>query len=215
MKLLLHLLSYFFLVSCAGQKKDLNKSNQNRMHEKIDIEKMKSVSVKSNATVIDEHGATVHTLEYEHSEIQNGSVVKTFSGNDVNGYVVKETHPNKPFIGYKEFYKNGFLKLKGETFKYGNFRSGVWYTFDDKGQLLNETNYELAYKFTINDVLRLLEENKIKLDDKDTKILRTESTDKPVWTVQWRINPQQKEMMKLNGSDGILIERNSYNHPDK
>jgi hypothetical protein len=215
MKLVLYFLSYLMLVNCSGQKNTLNNSKTNGMSEKIDIEKMKSISNKSDATVVGANGQATHTTEYEHSETLSNTAIQTFSGNDINGYVIKETHPSKPFVMYKEYYKNGYLKLKGETFKQGNFKNGIWYAFDDSGKSLTEINYDAGYKFAIDDVLKVLDEKKINIHHKDTRVMRTENTDKPIWTVQWRENPEQKEMMKLDGIDGKILERNSYKHPDK
>ena len=202
-------------INCSGQKNALNNSKLNNMSEKIDIEKMKSISDKTDATVVGANGQASHTIEYEHSETLSNNVVRSFSGNDISGYLIKEAPVEKLFSTYKEYTKNGVLKTKGEIFKQGNFKNSIWYFFDDSGKSLNEINYDAGYKFTIDNVLRLLEEKHIKLNDKDTKIMRTENADKPVWTVQWRENPEEKEMMKLDGVDGKVLERNSYKHPDK
>jgi hypothetical protein len=215
MKLVFYFLSYLILINCSGQKNSVKNSKTNSMSEKIDIEKMKSLSAKSDATVVGANGQASHTTEYEHSEMLSNTATQSFSGNDINGYIIKETYPSKAFIIYKEYHKNGYLKLKGETFKQGNFKGGTWYSFDDTGKSIAEINYDAAYKFTIDDVLKVLDEKKINLHHKDTKIMRIENTDKPIWTVQWRENPEHKEIMKLDGINGKILERNSYKHPDK
>ena len=91
--------------------------------------------------------------------LNDGSEVD-YSNNSVN------TLAPKPFfyVEYKEFYDNSFIKIKGKYF--GRFdvgsnstKIGMWYEFDEKGNLIKETNEDNKFgKFGYNELLNFLNE---------------------------------------------------------
>ena len=75
--------------------------------------------------------------------------------------------PKKDFyVGYKAFYKNGYIKEKGRYFgifelNVKSIKIGKWYYFDEKGDLINTVDEDLKFgNFSSQDVLNFLEKKK-------------------------------------------------------
>jgi hypothetical protein len=74
--------------------------------------------------------------------------------------------PPNPFfyVEYKEFYDNGFIKQKGKyfgIFDLGSYSTkiGMWYEFDEKGNLIKQTDEDIKFgKFGYNELLKFLNE---------------------------------------------------------
>ena len=93
----------------------------------------------------------------------NGIVIEMeVAGEGVGGGFYYEIYyPNALFHVFKHFYANGNIKEKG---LYGqNFEKGIWYEFDDTGKLIKETNYDLPFQFTFEDIVQYCKKNEIKL----------------------------------------------------
>ena len=119
------------------------------------------------------------TFDYSEFERQN----KKYKGVDKNGFeeeftfddgtkVLADTEevfvlPKKDFyVGYKAFYKNGYIKEKGRYFgifelNVKSIKIGKWYYFDEKGDLINTVDEDLKFgNFSSQDVLNFLEKKK-------------------------------------------------------
>ncbi|SOS55911.1 conserved hypothetical protein [Tenacibaculum finnmarkense] len=70
---------------------------------------------------------------------------------------------NSPFSILKAYYLNGISKMKGVLFNHGSLgiQKGIWYEYDQKGNLINEKNFEEGYTFTWEDVLNYCVTNNI------------------------------------------------------
>ncbi len=185
----------------------------NSVPETIDIPKMKSISKKTPATVKTANGGVVHDIEYDYSTTVPSGARQEFSGNDTTGYVIKERQPDSFLVIYKEFYRTGVLKRKGELFS--RFQKGIWRNYDEAGNLTKETNYETGYAFTLDDLLKLAETKQIKLDDKRNSIRRADTTTdenkSPVWRLEWaEPNLPQTNVLEIDGTDGKIIKQSFY-----
>ena len=119
--------------------------------------------------------AAFETFDYSEFERQN----KKYKGVDKNGFeeeftfddgtkVLADTEevfvlPKKDFyVGYKAFYKNGYIKEKGRYFgifelNVKSIKIGKWYYFDEKGDLINTVDEDLKFgNFSSQDVFNFL-----------------------------------------------------------
>ncbi|MFD2592287.1 hypothetical protein ACFSTE_15725, partial [Aquimarina hainanensis] len=79
------------------------------------------------------------------------------------GYEETITKQNDFFQVYNKYYKDGTLKVTGEFFP-DDFLKGIWKEYDEQGNLVKETDYDAPYKFTWEDILKLIKERKLDMD---------------------------------------------------
>lgn len=131
----------------------------------------------------------------------------------------KETKNNVYFTITKSYYLNNNIKKKGLFFNvsWGGFKKGIWYEFDEQGNLKKETNYDKSYQFNFDDILTFCKKNGIPVDKGPilqstgyhTMIKRNEDVEKSgaVWEIRWLKEPDLEEIIKLDGKTGKVLER--------
>jgi hypothetical protein len=192
------------------------KGKPHRMWQKINIDKLKAASTTQPATVVTGKDTAIRTLEYEYIKKLADGGTESFSGNDFSGFIVRERHPSSLFEIYKTFHANGFLKQRANLFVKGRFFGGLEYVFDETGNLVSEINHDRDYRFTLENILRLLEKTKIDVNDVRTRIDRADTTkpdafEAPVWVIRWSENDGgQIEVLELDGATGNVLKRSSY-----
>ena len=131
---------------------------------------------------------------------------------DASGYVEKVKPLKGWFYTYKEFYGNGNLKVKGDSFKKGGFRSGIWVEFDDSARMIKQINYDEPFIINLDSLLKILKREKIpfSIEDKYNEITREVIDGKAVWYVDWRIIPNRIETVTIEDQRGIIINRDFY-----
>ena len=99
-----------------------------------------------------------YSLEYEDTD---GSVCKIF-GNKTNGFVEWQTPPNPVFLKiYKEYYPNGYLKVKGKRLRNGATLIGEWEYYNENGQLTSTVDEDKKFgKFGYNELYLFLHQQK-------------------------------------------------------
>lgn len=97
-------------------------------------------------------------IYYSWKFTENG-VETHLSGSTRNGFSVWQTPPAPAFFKiYKEFYSNGYLKLKGKCMG-SNTRVGLWKYFDETGKLIKTVDEDAKFgKFGYNELLLFLHE---------------------------------------------------------
>lgn len=131
-------------------------------------------------------------MQYEfHSP--NGNAI--FQGESTDIYYEKIQNKTNNNIEYKEFYKSGKLKLKGQHYK-GSLPIGEFRWYNDKGQCNRISNVDKYFTFTLEHVLQYCEDHKISENEKKITFWRTDSSflneDAPIfWTITYGIIPYQ------------------------
>jgi hypothetical protein len=182
---------FILFTSCKGQIK--NQTNINKM-EKINIEEYKELPINS------ETGLQI---------LQNGDEVQIFKGANNVGYVKKEKKRETPFEDYKVYFENCNLQLKSTYFY--SFPYGTSTEFDENGNIIKETNHDLSYKFSIEDLaLKIKKEFKIDIMKKSPwiKIMRFVENSKSFYLFSININENKQGNTKeilIDGATGANI----------
>jgi len=109
-------------------------------------------------------------------------------GSKIDGFVQLQTPPKPAFFYiYKEYYPNGYLKLKGKRMGGGATMVGEWEYYDENGHLTSKKNEDEKFgKFGYNELLLFLHQKEyINLETGDNR----EKVDfrYDVETKQWEI----------------------------
>lgn len=163
--------------------------------------------------------------------LKDGSEVD-FSNNEIG------TLAPKPFfyVESKEFYDNGFIKVKGKYF--GRFEAnsystkiGIWYEFDESGNLIKQTDEDVKFgDFSYNEVLSFLDKkDEISLhtgknrENLEIDFYFSSSSSKKLWEARIKIGKsygvanlpgdkgeryeQKVKIYYLDGNTGEIIQR--------
>lgn len=137
---------------------------------------------------------------------------------DKDKFIVLETANQSYFTVYKEFDNSKNILLKGLQSNINNgkaFRKGVWYQFDKNRKIIKETDYDLPYKFSFENVLKFCEKEHISIDKGPilqstgwhNNITRKIEQEKPIWEIQWKKKPDVLETIILDGVSGKVLSK--------
>ncbi len=176
--------------------------------------------------VVDKKFEKFDSVKYENRVNKNSSTLEEFlsdgtyveldTGNYGKGYV--ETPLNSYFTLSKGYYKNSNIKMKGLVFNWFAFQKGIWYEFNEDGQLIKETDYDKYYKSTFEDILKFCEREHIEV--KKGPILQSTGFHTAIrrgysllmdnvswWEIDWLKRSDLIETIKLNGNTGVVVEK--------
>jgi len=156
--------------------------------------------------------------EYNYLLEDKTKIQQMQAGYEDNLVYVEYKMPPKPeyFYDYKEYHNNGILKIKGKRFKQGAFQQGVWKRYDEMGKLQEEIDYDKPFKFTFEELVKLIKKEKdtINLFDKNTSIGRSTDKTGTFWYITYKKTSMRRERIKVDGITGEIIERSHYSHED-
>ena len=178
-----------FLIACVTPtpKKNISKkSNQMVYLEKLDTadanKRILEYRKKEEAENPDEQFMdSASYCEYTDSMGCTISITKT-----VNGYVTTKQKKNSLFGEYRYYFLNGNLKESGEYY-FQNFHCGIWREYDEKGNLLKETDMDKPYKkYSWQNILAFAKKRNIDLYDDQTFVDRDiNESNIPYWNISW------------------------------
>ena len=127
---------------------------------------------------------------------------------------IRRTYSDSSYFKYnKLFYKSLGIKKKGVMFNDGS-KYGIWYEFDEQGNLIETIDTDAGYDFTWEQVIHYCEENKIKLikgykrSGFKTKIYKEESEEgNKIWVITYQISGDQLIELTLDGKTGEELKR--------
>ena len=120
---------------------------------------------------------------------------------------------NAFFSIFKLYFDNGYIKEKGISFNNGS-EYGIWYEFDQEGNLINETNTDTGYDFGWKKVILYCEAHKIPLTKGyvtsgfQTTIYKEKNEQGAnVWVITYQIAGDQLLELTLDGKTGKELNR--------
>ncbi|MFC5045099.1 hypothetical protein [Aquimarina hainanensis] len=132
------------------------------------------------------------------------------------GYEETITKQNDFFQVYNKYYKDGTLKVTGEFFP-DDFLKGIWKEYDEQGNLVKETDYDAPYKFTWEDILKLIKERKLDMDAYGFLITRGTSDNGTAWSITY--NKSEEDMLLgviiIDGITGKIIKEFDEPYPSE
>ncbi|WP_139259944.1 hypothetical protein, partial [Chryseobacterium vrystaatense] len=126
------------------------------------------------------------------------------------------TSKDSYFTIVKLYHQNFNIKKKGLGFNVApfTFKKGVWYEFDEQGNLIKETDYDQPFTFTFEDILKFCEKHGIKIDigpilpntGWHNDIFRDIQNGKPIWRIEHLKKTNLVEVIKIDGVTGKVLE---------
>jgi hypothetical protein len=183
-------------ISCNAQKKqDANSQTKKAKMERFDKKRFEEKKV---------NGEYTFTLQ-DGSEVRQWETVP-------DHYVEQVTKPHSPFETYKEFYyDSGQLKTYGTLFY--NFKTGIWREYDLKEQLVKETNEDAPYKFSIEDLDKMMRQNGVQIMTVKPGVQVNRFIDeeeRPLYGVSYPVDPTTPYhiyKLVIDGNTGKVLEK--------
>ena len=178
-----------FLTACVAptpKKNASKKSNQMVYLEKLDTadanKRILEYRKKEEAENPDEQFMdSASYCEYTDSV---GYVV--YIGKNDDGYLKTKRRKESLFGEYRYYFLNGNLKESGEYY-FQDFHCGIWREYDEKGNLLKETDMDKPYKkYSWQNILAFAKKRNIDLYDDQTFVDRDiNESNIPYWNISW------------------------------
>ena len=120
------------------------------------------------------------------------------------------------FMLRKVYYPSGKIWTKGWAY-IDFFAKGVWYEFDEGGNLAFKYDCDAPFTYTFEDVLKFCQRNNIKVEKGyvppgsgwTTTIKREADEDRCVWEIEYLKRFDLLETIYLDGKTGKVIRRES------
>ncbi len=186
MKNILLIYLAFAFHSCKSQNEDqkeiekikINKMDKQHQYNNLVTDEFETFNVKR----FDENKNIAEDYIYV---IPEGPSIREF-GDQESGYFSEATFKKSLFTIAKVFYTNSNIKSKGPKFK-DDCEIGIWYDFDEKGELIKKTDLDEPFKIKLEDVLAFLKNNDADLYSNTTSVNRfyDEVIKKNIWNLRY------------------------------
>ena len=145
--------------------------------------------------------------------------VEIFMTKGDNYYAYNEIHPSSYFFIRKVYYLNNNIWAKGAAFNYEDFRKGIWYFYDESGNLTETIDYDKPFKFTFEKVMEFCKKEGIHFKPGDVEwgvevylpAIKREyiaEFNECWWEIRWLNRKLGKvETIRLDGVTGKEISR--------
>ena len=141
---------------------------------RLDIQKLEKIGTPRS----------VEPRSYNYTEIINQQINLELTGDVESGYFKYVKLVDDLFEMHYEYYPSGILKHCGELYS-NEFAKGVWYWFDESGNVEKYEDFDAPYDFGWEDVKSFLENRKIATKDIDG-IYRSDLTGKYSWQIVYK-----------------------------
>ncbi|ADV50349.1 hypothetical protein Celal_3074 [Cellulophaga algicola DSM 14237] len=121
----------------------------------------------------------------------------------------------KLYTEEKRYYKSGLLESILVKFPNNFIISLVEY--DKEGKLINKINYDSPFNFNFEQLVKLIESENDDidiLDKKNTTIGRKSDESGTFWFITYYKVPMRREVIKVHGVTGEILERSFYPHSE-
>ena len=118
---------------------------------------------------------------------------------------------NPRFKTQKRYYPTGGIKDKG-VFYSGGMKVGLWYHYDEKGNLIEMVDHDEGFDFTLEDVLAYRLNNHFPVPWEKIGIEKLNEGKVKAWYVSYVIE-RTKFTTILDAKTGAVIERRTYEYP--
>jgi len=194
------------LINCKAQHKqntELMIPEIDNIFETFDVETFK----KGNGNRQDEKNNEyyiIRTGDWKDTKVKSGYGEGTYPNNSY-------------FMVIKNYFPNGNIDIKGIGFNNGS-QYGIWYKFDEKGNLIEEINTDKGYDFSWGNIIKYCEKNKIELTKGyvdsgfQTTIYKEEMDGGKTWRITYQLPAGDKLMeITLDGKTGVELKRKELN----
>ncbi len=127
------------------------------------------------------------------------------------GYIRRTYYNKSYFMMVKKFFDNGNIQEKAISFNNG-YPIGIWYEFDEAGNLIREIDTDRGYDFGWKEILSYCGQHKITLAQGyetsgfQTTIYKEESASGAnIWVITHQVSGDQLEEITLDGKTGTVL----------
>ena len=131
-----------------------------------------------------------------------------YIGKDDDGYLKMKRRKESLFGEYRYYFLNGNLKESGEYY-FQDFHCGIWKEYDEKGNLLKETDMDKPYqKYSWQNILAFAKKRNINLYDDQTTVDRyVDESNIPHWYITWKDKTEVYfHLVTIDARNGDVIE---------
>ncbi|WP_146106073.1 hypothetical protein [Apibacter adventoris] len=132
-------------------------------------------------------------------------------------YWIEISRKDNPFILKCNYYLNGNIKIRGLIFHGNAFTKGIVVDYDERGNIIKQTDYDAPYKdFPWEKVKLWLENRKVNLLDPFTRVWRENENNHPIWYLSWDTKEFDKygnqiiQEIELDGRTGKLLKETTH-----
>ncbi len=205
--ILTYILIFMLFNNCKAQDNSTN------------ILKMKTFNIK-------EYKKRKTNSSYDGYYLKDSTYIRQFDagGDGIHtNYIEIVTYPDKVFQEYRVFHHNGKTKICGLKF-FNDFEKGMWKEYDESGNLIKETDYDAPYKFTWENILKIIKERKLDMDAYGFEVTRSfgfgkqkETKEDPFWAITY--NKSEENMLLgviiIDGITGKIIKEYDEPYPSE
>ena len=131
-----------------------------------------------------------------------------YIGKNDDGYLKMRRRKGGLFGTYRYYFLNGHLKESGEYY-FQDFHCGIWKEYDEKGNLLKETDMDKPYKkYSWQNILLFAKKRNINLYDDQTTVYRyVDESNIPHWYITWKDKTEVYfHLVTIDARNGDVIE---------
>lgn len=195
----------FLLFACNAQTKKQTVSSNNTTNTKRQM-----TTDKFDIEIFDKH----QTNGKYHFTLDDKTLIEQEIDNDFYNETINPPKTLSYFITQKRYFNSG--QLESILIEYPNDFVISIKEYNLENDLINEINYDNPYKFTFENLLKLIkkEDNTIDLNNRNTKIGRSSDEKGTFWYITYKKVPMRREVLKVDGITGEILERSFYPHED-
>ena len=131
-----------------------------------------------------------------------------YIGKNDDGYLKMKRRKGSMFGEYRYYFLNGNLNESGEYY-FQDFHCGIWKEYDEKGNLLKETDMDKPYKkYSWQNILVFAKKRNIDLYDDQTFVDRyINESNIPYWNITWKDKTEVYfHVVTIDARNGDVIE---------
>lgn len=190
MKYTFILFSLVLIIGCRSTKTGyhINTLEESQSSDTFDIEKFKK-----------------RTNNFQYSDyldtLSDDTIIRRMFFISDKTFIEREKPPlPNLFIIFRSFYPNGQLESKGLQFPDG-FSKGIWYEYDEEGNLIEAKNHDEGYDFSFEKVLQFIKRKNLNIRHSHSHIGRGNG----IWyivSIDDREYPYTMRSIQLDGKTG-------------
>jgi len=210
-KLILILATVATVISYSGQS---SKSINNTIMDNKEKDKLDFVLLDKFAKKVEMKDDKGIYFAYDWTFIENGTETRIF-GNKRRVFTMWQTPPKPAFFQiYKQYYPNGYLKLKGKCMGDGITKIGEWEYYNEKGELTSKVDEDKKFgKFGYNELLLFLHQEKyidIKTGENRENVRFGYNVENKEWGVRITKSSHWITEYVIDGETGAVINKKEY-----
>nr|WP_314499889.1 hypothetical protein [uncultured Chryseobacterium sp.] len=209
MRKLIFIFLITILFSCNGQGNDKNsiipKTTKTAKMQNIDINLWKEKATNYMKSLSESGENIVLDTPYYFLKETQGNKVTEFSGNDKEGYSLKETLPKPNIYNNIKFYRaNGTILYSFKTLLISpNIVIGNHTEYDENGNAVKNEDYDEGFKSTPEKIIEFIKTHGGNIENELTIIDRQKNENGNTWYVEFLI-PEKKTVKIFTLEDGTL-----------